>query len=131
MFTAYAYNNGIIVATMSGYFLEPHTNPSLATTANSDTSIPEGTYVIQSSTYNGNPGYYEVSNVPGRSNIKFHAGNYGNDTTGCFLPGDNYGTDPYCTDDYAVTNSVSTLNSLNSFFNVYGTNGITMRLGCQ
>lgn len=130
-FVAKAYDNGICIATMTGYFLEPRVDSSLATTENSDTAISEGTYVIQSSTYNGESGYYEVSNVHGRTNIKIHAGNYADDTSGCLLPGNNYTGDPNCPNDYAVENSGATLNSLTSFFNAYGTNGITMNIGCN
>ena len=91
-FTATAYDDfGNAVGQVSGYFLEPKVVPNLATTAGSDTAISPGSYSLSKSTYNGNSGYYQVDNVPGRSQIKIHTGNYHDNTEGCFLPGSSVG----------------------------------------
>lgn len=36
---------------------------------------------------------YQLNNVPDRTHILFHKGNYGKDTNGCILVGEQYGMD--------------------------------------
>lgn len=37
---------------------------------------------------------FEITKVPGHTNILFHVGNYNNDSDGCVLLGDHFGGDP-------------------------------------
>lgn len=54
------------------------------------TAIPPGTYEV---ILNYSPKFRRVLplllNVPGRSSIRIHKGNYPKDTQGCILPGEN------------------------------------------
>lgn len=79
--------------------------------------IPKGIYrvtLIESPKYGA---VYEVHNVPGRTSILIHSGNYGGheeyglktDTDGCILPGDKVG---FMNDQEVVTNSRDTLKAL-------------------
>lgn len=52
--------------------------------------IPEGTYLcyrVKSLKFGDT---FEVTEVPGRSHILFHAGNFVNDTHGCIITGEQY-----------------------------------------
>lgn len=52
--------------------------------------IPAGTYQVKRMPASANPRHgecFEVLNVPGRSDILFHAGNTQHDSTGCILLG--------------------------------------------
>lgn len=55
--------------------------------------LPEGTYpVTKEETSPGHPyPHFRVHNVPGRSGILWHGGNFFKDTLGCYLPGDSFG----------------------------------------
>ena len=61
--------------------------------------IPEGEYQVEIKESDKYGRVYEVQNVPGRSDILFHSGNYGgdeesgykSDTDGCILPGREHG----------------------------------------
>lgn len=54
--------------------------------------IPKGTYQCKYTFSLGKLGWcYEVQNVPGRSGIRIHPGNYFFDIEGCILLGDSYG----------------------------------------
>ena len=125
---AMAYDeNGNVVEGMTGVFLEPAVNEDSCTIPGSDTAIQAGTYEIKPSTYHGESGYYEVMNVPGRSGIIIHAGNTGEDTEGCLLPGESGSYNP-ATNEYTVSNSRKTLNSLTDFLDKYGSGGITITI---
>ena len=109
-FQATAYDEqGKKVDSMKGYFLEPEVNYDSAKIAGGDKAIMYGTYNVISNadlekkinaerkkrgeedihlTYK-----WYVDSVPGRSGIAIHTGNYGDDTKGCFLPGENYSYD--------------------------------------
>lgn len=53
-----------------------------------ESCIPSGTYELRlAKYYRGGFMTYEVTGVPGRSNIKFHPGNTEEDTQGCILLG--------------------------------------------
>ncbi len=53
--------------------------------------IPPGRYTCQSIRSPKFGATYEVMNVPGRTHILFHRGNYVEDTQGCILIGDTMG----------------------------------------
>ena len=71
-----------------------------------------------------------VDSVPGRSGIAIHTGNYGKDTEGCFLPGENYSYDN-ATDTYNVWNSKKKAKELFDFFDNYGQNGIKINVDSE
>lgn len=122
-FTATAYDDeGNVMNEMTGYFLEPAYDEG---SNGADTAIPYGTYNVISSTYNGNPGYFEIANVSGRSQIKIHAGNFHEDTTGCLLPGTNTAISG---SDYEVYSSRAKLTELTNFLNNYGNDGIQINI---
>ncbi len=125
-FTASAFNNnGNIIHTMSGYFLEPAYNGG---SNGSDTAIPYGAYNVISSTFNGQSGYYEVENVPNRTLIKIHSGNYGSQTSGCMLTGTSVGGSGG-EGDFYVNSSRDKRIELTQFLEDYGSDGITLSIG--
>jgi hypothetical protein len=131
VFTAYAYDdNGNIVSSMSGYFLEPGWDESKCYTSRSDTAIAPGVYNVIPCTFHGASGYFEISGVKGRSGIIIHAGNTGDDTMGCFLPGSSYGYNSQA-DEYYITGGTSRpeLKNITNFLNSYGSEGITINVG--
>lgn len=67
--------------------------------------------------------------MSGRSGIAIYAGNYGNDTEGCFLPGENYSYDKV-TVSYNVWNSKKT-KELFDFFDNYEHNGIKINVNSK
>ena len=72
----------------------------------------------------------KVAIQPGRSGIAIHSGNYGKDTEGCFLPGDNYSYDKV-TGTYSVWNSKKKTKELFDFFDNYGHNGIKINVNSE
>ena len=52
-----------------------------------DSLIPAGTYICRPYTSQRWPNTFEVMNVPGRTAILFHYGNFESDTLGCILVG--------------------------------------------
>lgn len=64
-------------------------NPERATTV--DSRIPAGTYTVVPYSSEKHPNTYLVQNVPGRSYILFHIGNFESDTLGCILIGASAG----------------------------------------
>lgn len=127
-FMATAYDdNGNVVNCITGMFLEPTADYDRSSAAGSDTAINYGTYGVVPSTYHGNSGYYEVIGVDGRSAIKIHAGNMGNDTEGCLLLGTT-GAYNSQTGESTVSNSRNMLNQLTDFFDQYGSDSIKMNI---
>jgi len=125
-FTACAFdNNGNISNTMTGYFLEPAYNGG---SNGPDTAIPYGQYSVVPSTFKGQPGYYEVANVPGRTDVKIHSGNFENQTTGCPLTGTSVGGSGG-NEDYYVNKSKDKLTELTNFFKANGGDGIILNIG--
>ena len=127
-FLATAYDDdGNVITSMSGMFLEPTADNDRCTVSGSDTAIKYGTYNVVPSTYNGQSGYYEVSGVEGRTGIKIHAGNNGDHTEGCLLP-ETSGTYNSETGESTVSGSRNKLNELTDFLNKYGDSGITIQI---
>ena len=144
-FIATAYDEqGNRVDSMEGYFLEPATDYGLAKVANKDRAIMSGTYNIiprqkmlekenarrkrNGESELGNLKYdWYIDDVPGRSGIAIHIGNYGKDTEGCFLPGNKVNYDSI-TNKFSVSNSTKKTEELFDFFNNYGQNGIEINI---
>lgn len=125
-FVATAYDSGgNVIATLSGMFLEPGAYYDRSKVEGSDTAIMPGTYKVVESTFKGEPGYYEVSGVEGRTAIKIHSGRTGKHTSGCFLPGVSGSLNP-STGEYQVSDSDAKSKELTNFLNRYGAGGITM-----
>jgi len=74
----YLLGDGVIVATLE----LPWKNNERAVSC-----IPDGDYVC-SPNDTGAHKYYTVDNVPGRTDIEFHTGNYVKDSQGCILVGE-------------------------------------------
>ncbi|CCN68937.1 DUF5675 family protein [Vibrio nigripulchritudo] len=74
--------------TSNMYFLEPGGPDSKV--AGSDKRISVGRYKLKKYSSAKYPKAYELLNVPGRTKILIHSGNYHDDTLGCLLPGKSY-----------------------------------------
>lgn len=146
-FIAMAYDEtGNKVDSIKGYFLEPETDYNRAKIKNSDTSIAQGNYKVipkkileeRINTERRKRGetdiqltyQWYVDSVPGRSGIAIHTGNYGKDTKGCFLPGENYSYDKE-TETYNVWESKKKAKELFDFFDNYGHNGIKINVDSE
>ena len=73
--------------------------------------IPAGSYAVIGHNSPEHPHTWEITGVPGRSNILIHNGNTEKDSEGCILVGDSFGVVDGLP---AVLNSVNTLNKLRS-----------------
>lgn len=75
--------------------LEPPPQPDAPPGGNGTVSIPAGTFKV---TIRWSPRFNRlvphVENVPGRTAIEWHPGNYPDDTDGCCLIGTDYGNPP-------------------------------------
>ena len=82
--------------------------------------IPEGTYnwIIYQSPRHGK--VLLLKDVPGRSMIEMHVGNYTSDILGCILPGKNH-SDINGDGIIDVTSSRKTMNKILSVLGSYGT----------
>lgn len=58
--------------------------------ANSISCVPAGTYKVKKYSSETYPGVYELQDVPGRSKILIHWGNYNRNTQGCILVGSEH-----------------------------------------
>jgi len=67
---------------------------------------------------------FEVTNVPGRDNILFHAGNYVGDTQGCIILGQHKGK---LKGDRAVLNSGETFKDFMGMMKGYGSFHLTIK----
>ena len=145
-FLATAYDEqGNVVESMRGFFLEPETDYALAKAEGKKKAIMSGQYNVipkkemlrkenEKRKKNKEPQIeglkYEwyIDTPPGRSFVAIHKGNRWNDTTGCLLPGETYSYDK-STDTYNVSISTKKTNELFDFFNQYGENGIKINVG--
>lgn len=93
-------------------------NPQRETTK--DSLIPAGTYICQPYSGTKYKNVYIVNDVPGRSAILLHWGNYEKDTEGCILIGDGAGM---LNGQPAITASKS---SFERFSNIIGKNIFTL-----
>ena len=147
-FLATAYDEqGNTVDSMRGYFLEPGTDYNRAKRGGSDTAIMSGSYEIipqaemrkriaERNTQKGKQikecdiklryNWY-IDNPPGRSGIAIHGGRNGENTTGCFIPGDSISPNKENTDYFISDNGKK--NELFRFFNNYGQDGIKINVG--
>jgi hypothetical protein len=81
-------------------------NPFRKTTK--DSAIPSGIYkCVKDNT--GKFQFYKVLNVPNRSNIEIHQGNYESDTEGCILVGESWSI---INNKLAVTKSMAAIQKL-------------------
>ena len=55
-----------------------------------ESCIPEGEYALRPYSSERFPNVWEVCDVPGRSHILIHAGNWSRDVSGCIAPGMTY-----------------------------------------
>jgi hypothetical protein len=55
-------------------------------------SIPSGQYICKKYSSERYPSTYEVTGVQNRSSVLFHSGNWDDDTMGCILLGESFGT---------------------------------------
>lgn len=63
--------------------------PTWANNERNISCIPAGTYNVVPYSSEKYPGTYEVQDVPGRSKILIHKGNFFHNTKGCILVGEN------------------------------------------
>lgn len=92
----------------SWFVLEPGGPDS--TTAGSDKRIKAGRYKLVPYSSKRYPGVYELQNVPGRSKILIHVGNYHENTEGCLMPGKKWGV--LADKHYYVRESKKALNEI-------------------
>jgi hypothetical protein len=81
-------------------------NPIRETTK--DSAIPIGTYECEKDNH-GKFQFYKVLNVPNRTAIEIHQGNYEKDTEGCILVGTSWAI---MNNELAVTSSVKKMNEM-------------------
>ena len=106
---------------ISGYMLEPPGQSSEE--EGSDQRIDAGTYNLELNT--GKKYGLRLDDVPGRSDIIIHTGNYPGDTEGCLLPGVTVGSNSVGTNP---ANSYNTVKQLVNYFNNVGWNGATITI---
>ena len=68
-----------------------------------------------------------IDNPPGRNGIAIHGGRNGENTTGCFIPGNSISHNKEKTDYFISDNGKK--NELFRFFNNYGQDGIIINVG--
>lgn len=77
--------------------------------------IPPGKYIVQRRHSITHDWHLHIQNVPNRTYILFHAGNYNSDTKGCILPGQEFkkiNNDVYMD----ISSSTLTMKKLMTFF---------------
>ncbi|WP_238130993.1 DUF5675 family protein [Vibrio cincinnatiensis] len=109
----------------SWFVLEPAGPDSV--TEGSDKRIKAGSYKLHPYSSPKYPSVYELQNVPGRTYILIHAGNYHNDTFGCLMPGKTWGS--VDKSHYYVGNSKSALKEIFSEIDHY--KNITINISNQ
>ena len=78
--------------------------------------IPLGTYQVIPHNSHEHPNVWEITNVPNRSEILLHSGNFLSDTKGCLLAGDSQ---VIINGKKMVTDSVATINKLRGILPQY------------
>lgn len=127
-FLATAYDeNGNIVDSMRGYFLEPGTDYDKAKVAGGDKAIMYGTYNVIPRQHNWQNYKWYVDKVPGRTGIAIHRGKNGDNTEGCLMPGKEFYYDSRIK-DYGINDSKNKEKELFDFFDKYGENGIKINI---
>ena len=97
---------------LNGVTLEPEGPAS--TVANSNKCIQSGTYDVVPHHPISNQSSYEIQNVPGRTSVLMHVGNYRYDSTGCILVGTELTGN--C-EGRIISGSSDMLNQLSQFIN--------------
>ncbi|HNP20299.1 MAG TPA: DUF5675 family protein [Fulvivirga sp.] len=111
---------------LSGYFLEPRGPGS--TINGSDQRILTGIYDVSQWNSVDHPNTFILNNVPGRSYVLLHPGNYPCDTEGCLLPGSTFDTDFVGGTNY-TNNSAAIMLQIRTIINNNGVHkGIRMRI---
>ena len=144
-FLATAYDEqGNKIDSMEGYFLEPETDYERAKKEGSDTAIMSGAYEVipnaemlkrvnERRGQKGLPRVKEIrykwyiDNPSGRSGIAIHGGKSGENTTGCYIPGNTFNFNKQ-TQDYTIKDIGKRVELFN-FFDKYGQNGIKINVG--
>lgn len=106
----------------SWFVLEPAGPDSIV--EGSDKRIKSGTYNLAPYSSGKYPNVYELQNVPGRTFILIHAGNYHKDTLGCLLPGKAWGS--VSETHYYVSNSKAALKEIFSEILTYDSASINI-----
>lgn len=145
-YRATAYDEqGRIVDSIEGYFLEPATNFRLSKVEGKKKAIMSGQYNIipkarmlkkvnDTREKNGLKPIEDlkydwyVDSPPGRSFVAIHGGRIWEHTQGCFLPGETFEYNEE-TKDYKIKNSSTKKKELFDFFNRYGKKGIKIDVG--
>ena len=128
-FLATAYDEqGNVVDSMEGYFLEPEVNYDSAKVAGGDKAIMYGTYNVVPRKHNWQHYKWYVDKVPGRTGIAIHRGVDGRNTEGCLMPGNEFYYDNQI-NDYKIKGSKNKEKELFDFFDKYGQNSIKIDIG--
>ncbi|MDR3118603.1 MAG: DUF5675 family protein [Mediterranea sp.] len=122
--TAYD-DNGNAIASLSGMCLEPRVDYDQCDVSGSNTAIRYGTYNVVPSTWHEKSGYFEITGVDGRSDIKIHTGTTGANTTGCLLIGTS-GTYNSGTGESAISGDSGMMELFRNFLNQYGDGNATI-----
>lgn len=130
-YIATAYNSSSEkIDSIQGYFLEPKTDPELATTKNSDTAIQPGKYQIIPRWSDKQKYKWYLKDVNGRTGIAIHGGRHGNHTTGCLIPGTGYNVHKNEKgDSLTINDAANKRDELFEFFENYGNGGIKIDIG--
>jgi len=87
-------------------------------------SIPAQQYLCRRYHSDRYPDTFEVTNIPGRSKVLFHAGNVAEHTQGCIILGQYFGK---LREDRAVLNSGRTFNEFMTFMGAAAVLHLTIR----
>lgn len=118
--------NGNIVngISLQGYFLERVLDYDKAEVAGSNTAIKRGEYLIEHGSDSNKYDWY-LTDVPGRTGIAIHNGNYYYQSQGCLIIGESYRYNS-SSDAYVVYKSKSWLSHLTSILDQYGNGNIVI-----
>lgn len=104
----------ILGGTFKLYTLEPgwHNNEI------GKSCIPQGIYTCRPHNCDRHHEVWELENVPGRSEVLLHIGNKRSETSGCILPGLNYGV---LDGEFAVTQSAKAIDLIREYVKQFKT----------